>query len=235
MAPSSAIDAGEYLHELSVQIVSPAANGTVRSAASIRTSCARRLTRCISTREALRVPERAVLERVEVEIAVELTVDAHEQVLVERGGDTEGIVVGEQQLALRLDEVGAEQERVARPQPAAHAAQEHRRLGGVEVADVGAEEEHERRAARRSCRRRVPQPAIVRRSVLGHRDVRQSRQCAGGKLERGRRDVDQVDARRRAAATDPLDERRDLHAVAATELDDRREVRDRLDHGLDET
>ena len=44
-------------------------------------------------------------------VAAELPVDAHEQVAVERRGHAERIVVGEQQVALRLDEIGAEQQR----------------------------------------------------------------------------------------------------------------------------
>ena len=54
-----------------------------------------------------------MVERVEVEVAAELAVDADQEVLVERRRDAERVVVGEQQLALRLDEVGAEQQQVA--------------------------------------------------------------------------------------------------------------------------
>ena len=44
-----------------------------------------------------RVPDGEVIEGGEIEVAAELAIDADEQVLVERGGDAERIVVGELQ------------------------------------------------------------------------------------------------------------------------------------------
>ena len=97
-------------------------------------------------RRSSRVPHRLMIERGEVEVAAELVVDPHEKVLVERGGHAERIVVGEQQVALRLDEVGAEQEKVARGERRADAIEELRGRWRIEVADVRAEQQDQHRA-----------------------------------------------------------------------------------------
>ena len=52
-------------------------------------------------------------EAVQIEVASKLAIDAHEQVAVERRGDTERIVVGQQQIALRLNQIGAKKESAA--------------------------------------------------------------------------------------------------------------------------
>ena len=49
-----------------------------------------------------RVPDGAVRELVHVEVAVQLAIDPHEQVAIERRGHAERIVVGQQQLGLGL-------------------------------------------------------------------------------------------------------------------------------------
>ena len=72
-----------------------------------------------------------MLERVEIERATELAVDAHEQVLVECGGHAERIVVGELQLAVGFDEIGAEQQKISGLQHVANASQERRAPPGV--------------------------------------------------------------------------------------------------------
>ena len=77
------------------------------------------------------VPDGAVLEGVEIEVAAELAVDPHEQVLVERRGHAERIVVGEQQLALRLDEIRAEQQQIAGRERARGCARRNSRAAGV--------------------------------------------------------------------------------------------------------
>ena len=59
------------------------------------------------------VPDRAMRELADVEVGAELAVDPHQQVAVERRRHAERIVVGQQQVALRLHEVGADQQRVA--------------------------------------------------------------------------------------------------------------------------
>ena len=153
----------------------------------MRTRCAARLTRCISTRDSRRIPDGAVGERVEVEVAAELAVDPDQQVAVERGGHAERIVVGEQQVALRLHEIGAEQQRVARRERRADARAGTRR-----------------RRADRSCRcsirgtasaasrpstrvRASPRRARPRRSPGGSIDARPRRaRRASGRRARAR-------------------------------------------------
>ena len=53
------------------------------------------------------VPGSAMRERVQIERAAKLAIDPDEQVLVERGGHAEWIVIGQLQLRFRLDEIGA--------------------------------------------------------------------------------------------------------------------------------
>ena len=60
-----------------------------------------------------RVPDRTMREGIEIERAAQLAIDADEQVAVERRRHAERIVVGQQQVALGLDEVRAEQQEVA--------------------------------------------------------------------------------------------------------------------------
>jgi len=63
-----------------------------------------------------------VLEAVELEIAVELAVEHPQDVLVELGGDAAGVVVGGLEAARLLDQVGAEQDPVARREQGGDAA-----------------------------------------------------------------------------------------------------------------
>ena len=120
-----------------------------------------------------RVPHGAVGERREVEVGQELRVHPREQVLVEGRRDAERIVVGEQQLALRLDEIRAEQQRVARPQAPPDAGEKLVGGGAIEVADVRAEEEHEHRAVRRALL--APRGAGPPRTSRGGRPPRRAR------------------------------------------------------------
>ena len=180
--------------------LSPAAKATSHSARGIRTVCARRETRCISTRRSAAFQTARCAKAVEVEVGEQLRVHAREQVLVEGGGHAERIVVGEQQVALGLDEVGAEQQRVARAQGPADLREELARGGRIEVADVRAEEEDEHRAAVGPVARGVAQPLLVGRAVADDRDVLEAPERALGELERRRRDVDQVDRAPGAAA-----------------------------------
>ena len=93
------------------------------------------------------VENRDVLERVDVEVGVELTIDHVEHVLVELGGDAGRVVVGGLERRHVLDQVEAEQEPVARLYGLAHAGEEGRRLVvGSQVADGAAEEDGEPRA-----------------------------------------------------------------------------------------
>ena len=103
-----------------------------------------------------------MLEGVDVEVGVELAVHANEQVAVESGGHAERIVIGEQEVALRFHQVGANQQRVARPQRAADRPQ---KLGGarrIEVADVRSEEQRPASAAPVMARQGF-EPRFVRR------------------------------------------------------------------------
>ena len=88
----------------------------------------------------------------EIECAAKLAIDSDEQVLVERGGDAQRIVVGELQLALGFDEIGAKQQQIAGPQDIADSTQECQRRRRIEVADVRSEKQHEHRAAARRAR-----------------------------------------------------------------------------------
>ena len=53
-------------------------------------------------REASWIPDGPVREAAEVEIGAQLAVDPHEKVPIERRRDAKGIIVGQQQIALRL-------------------------------------------------------------------------------------------------------------------------------------
>ena len=79
-----------------------------------RTSCAARLTRCISTRDASRFQTARCANRSSAKFASSSRVQPQQQVLVEGAGQAQRIVVREQQVAFRLDEVGAEQQVIAR-------------------------------------------------------------------------------------------------------------------------
>lgn len=61
----------------------------------------------------LRSPQGAMRKAVDAEGAAQFTVDAHEQIPVERGRDPGGIVVGEDQVAFGLFEIDAEQQGIA--------------------------------------------------------------------------------------------------------------------------
>ncbi len=56
----------------------------------------------------LGIPERDVLEAVEIEVGAELTVEHREDVLVERRRDSGGVVVGRLHGRLILDQIGAQ-------------------------------------------------------------------------------------------------------------------------------
>ena len=160
-------------------------------------------------------------------VAAELAVDADEEVAVERRRDPERVVVGEQQIGLGLDEVGAEQQQVAGIESGANAIEKPRRRRRIEVADVRTEEQDQRGAAFGPRRHRGAQPFFVRRPVADDRHVPQAVQALLGLLQRLRRDVDQVDARAAAAPLERFRQQHQLLAAAAAELDDRPLVRRR--------
>ena len=168
-----------------------------------------------------RVPDGAVRERIEIEVRPELPVEAGEHVQVERGGHPQRIVVGELQLRLRLDEVGAEKEAIALPQPRPDRADEGQALGGVEVADVRPQERGEHGALSPPARRHPPDAVLVGRPVAGHRQVGPAGQRPRGQLERRRRHVDELDPHRDAGLHQGLDDLGELLAAARPQLDDR--------------
>ena len=79
-------------------------------------------------------------EAVEVEVGAELSVDHPQHVEVELGRDPGGVVVGRFEPADVLDQIGAEQERVARAHAVGEVGEELLALGRPEVADGRAEE-----------------------------------------------------------------------------------------------
>src|SRR6185369_4750243 len=107
------------------------------------------------------VEHRPVRESREIEIPAELAVDPEQHVLVERGGDAEGVVVRQDQVGLRLDEVCAEKERVARPERVPDRAEELARGGAVEIPEVRSEEEDEEPPVAVAALRDAPQSLLV--------------------------------------------------------------------------
>ena len=81
-----------------------------------------------------------MLEGVEVEVGAEPRVEHGEHVLVERGGDAGGVVVGGLERLPVLDQVGAQQEAVVGPEQVGDAREEAGPLLRLEVADRPAEE-----------------------------------------------------------------------------------------------
>jgi hypothetical protein len=84
-------------------------------------------------------------ESVDDEIGAQLRVHACEEILVECRRQAERIVVREQELAFRLDQVGAEQQVVARMDGCADLAEKRRRAWRIEVADVRSEQHDQNR------------------------------------------------------------------------------------------
>ena len=129
-----------------------------------------------------------------------------------------GIVVGEQQVALGLDEVDAEQQVVVRLKGRADQPEKGGRAGRVEVAEVRSEECDERRV--RALVRQHEEPVFVGGLVRRDADLRVVNR--GERLhrpfQRGLGKIDQV----RVDVRDPGmgQQRRELLAVAATQLDD---------------
>ena len=78
---------GRNFAEISVRISSPAANSTVRSSAATCTVIARRGPQPHLDPLVLGVPERDVVERVDVEVGAQLAVEHAQHVAVELGGD----------------------------------------------------------------------------------------------------------------------------------------------------
>ena len=179
-----------------------------------------------------RVPHRAVRERVEIEVAAELPVDAHEQIAVERRRDAERIVVGQQEVGFGLDEIGAEEQRVARRQRRADAAQERLGAGRSKLPMFEPRNSTSVRPSTPALGARPRSGRFVGRLVTAHDvDVLERRQSAQpAPVERRRRDIDQMDFEIATASVRPSPSPRrcpasssvrSFVAVARTELDDR--------------
>ena len=160
-------------------------------------------------------------EAIEVEIGVQVPVEPYEQVLVERGGDAERVVVGGHQLRLWLHEVCAKHQPVAGPQrrPDRLEKRHGRRRG--EVADVRAKKRHHHDAVGRTNRGDTSEPILVGGLVPPNRQVGKSRQGACREIECGRRDVDQLHPEIGHRACERLDQQRQFLSTAATEHDER--------------
>jgi hypothetical protein len=83
-----------------------------------------------------------VREAVEGEVSAKLSVDALQQIPVERAGDPEGVFIREQQIAFWLDEVVAKKQGVTCSQRAPDADEQLASERWIEIADVGAKKEH---------------------------------------------------------------------------------------------
>src|SRR4029077_2742469 len=94
------------------------------------------------------VPDRDVVEFIDIEVAVELAVEHSQDVLVEFRRDAGRVVVGGNQYGGVLHQIGAEQQRIAVLKLRPQAGEELGSLGGQQVADGAAEEDHQLRAAR---------------------------------------------------------------------------------------
>jgi hypothetical protein len=184
LAASSAGSSGVNLTELSVQILSPRRKGDVQARrAHAHELIAQRAEVHLDSALA-GIPARFVRESAQVEVAIQLAVDAPEEVEVERRRDASRIVIGGEELRDRFDQIGAEQESVALAQARAHVAQEDRRARPVEVADRAAEEQQEQGLGSASGAHGALQPVEEIALGAGERDARQVADLAPAALER---------------------------------------------------
>src|SRR5262245_25516470 len=79
----------------------------------------------------------------EIEIGIELAIDAGQEIQVESGSHASGAVIGLQPVRHRLFQVRSEQERVARLQDTTHLCQKSFCGGAIKVADGAAEKQNE--------------------------------------------------------------------------------------------
>ena len=156
------------------------------------------LTRCISMRCSRRSRPPDARTR-EIEVGAQLAVDPDEQVLVERRGDAERIVVGQQQVLFRLDEIGAEQQQ-RRPAPAARriALEKRSAAGGSKLPMFDPRKTTSVPGATADERPQRREPGLV--GATGEPTTRHWSKPAEPRLGRARgpaRDVDQMHARGR--------------------------------------
>src|SRR5438876_1003559 len=90
------------------------------------------------------IEERTMFELREIEVAAELTIDSRQEIQVEGCSDAERVVVRRLDDVLRFLKIGAEEDGVAGSKDAVYLAKHRRRRGGIEVADAGAEKQHDR-------------------------------------------------------------------------------------------
>ena len=93
-----------------------------------------------------------VVERGEIEVTSEVAIDHRQDVAVERGGDTGGVVVRCDQPLAILDQVGPHKERVTGDHRAGQLAEEPGPACAIEVADGATEERDHPPPARREVR-----------------------------------------------------------------------------------
>ena len=94
-------------------------------------------------------------ERGEVEVATQLAVDAQQDVQVEGGADAERIVVRTKQVALRLDQISANQQRPPGPNRTVNTTQQRVRCLRIEIANIRSQQQHQRHALGRHPRHLV--------------------------------------------------------------------------------
>src|SRR5207247_116811 len=160
-------------------------------------------------------------ECLDVAVAAQLAVDADQEIAIECGGDAQRIVVGEQQMPLRLHEIGADQEHVAAHERRPDAAQKCVGARGIEVADVRAQEQRQHAAGPKALAPHFLEADFVWR-LVGH-DTHASERAEHARRRRQRLggDVDQVQGEARGAAPPRFDERHQLVTVPAAQFADR--------------
>src|ERR1039458_8068962 len=89
------------------------------------------------------VPHRDVAEAIELEVSIELAIQARQNVLVKRRRNSLRVVVGWQKNLRTLGEIGAQQQSVARAQRPADAAQNPYGLVWFEIPDARSDVEHQ--------------------------------------------------------------------------------------------
>jgi hypothetical protein len=145
-----------------------------------------------------------------------------EQVSVERRGDAERVVVSELQLWFRFHEIDAEQESIAGNERRADAAHQIESVGRIEVADVGAEKEHERPAIGRGTGR-VAQASAVLGRVRDDAYVFEAVERLRRGFERPARDIHEMQIERGALSCASFEQALQLVAVPRPEFHDRGE------------
>src|SRR4029450_12294452 len=168
------------------------------------------------------VPERAMLDSGDVEVSAQLSIDPREKVQVERRGDTQGIVIGEQEVALRLHQVGADQQRIALVQNGTDASKNRFRARPIEVADVRAEKQGERHTRPVMIARKGREALLVFGFVRDDREIVDVAKRSRRSHQSGARDIDQMHSHVPGAWRSALYERAELFTAARTQFHDRR-------------